>query len=74
MLSILLDDAALLDLIGAALAADRDSAWEAMRVMNEAADDLGMTFGAEKSGVMSFDEGFGACHSRKRPPGCPGVQ
>ena len=41
-----------------ALAADRDSAWEAMRVMNDAAGELGMTFGTEKSDVMSFEEGF----------------
>jgi CRISPR-associated protein Cas1 len=41
-----------------ALAADRDGAWEAMRVMNEAANGLAMTFAAEKSSVMSFDEGF----------------
>jgi CRISP-associated protein Cas1 len=41
-----------------ALAADRDEAWEAMRVMNEAATELGMKLGADKSAVMSFDEGF----------------
>lgn len=41
-----------------ALAASRDEAWEAMRVMNEAATGLGMSFGAEKSAVMSFEEGF----------------
>jgi CRISPR-associated protein Cas1 len=41
-----------------ALAADHDGAWEAMRVMSEAASELGMAFGADKSGVMSFDEGF----------------
>ena len=41
-----------------ALAGDRDDAWEAMRVMNEAAAALGMPLGADKSAVMSFDEGF----------------
>lgn len=41
-----------------ALAADRDGAWEAMRVMSEAAGELGMTLGADKSQVMSFEEGF----------------
>jgi CRISPR-associated protein Cas1 len=41
-----------------ALASDRDGAQEAMRVMSDAAGELGMTFGAEKSGVMSFEEGF----------------
>jgi CRISPR-associated protein Cas1 len=41
-----------------ALAASSDDAWEAMRVMNAAASDLGMTLAAEKSEVMSFDEGF----------------
>lgn len=40
------------------LAVDRESAWEAMRVMNQAAGELGMTFDTEKNGVMSFDEGF----------------
>jgi CRISPR-associated protein Cas1 len=42
----------------AALAADRDDAWEAMRVMNEAAAALGMPLSADKSAVMSFEEGF----------------
>ena len=42
----------------AALAGDRDDAWEAMRVMNEAAAALGMPLGADKSAVMSFDDGF----------------
>ena len=41
-----------------ALAAGRDEGWEAMRVMSEAAGELGMTLGAEKSAVMSFEEGF----------------
>jgi CRISP-associated protein Cas1 len=58
-----------------ALAADRDGAWEAMRVMNEAAGNLGMTFGTEKSGVMSFDEGFtflGEDFGPRYPPAQPG--
>ncbi len=42
----------------AALAASREEAWEAMRVMSEAADELGMPLGADKSEVMSFAEGF----------------
>jgi len=42
----------------AALAASQDDAWEAMRVMNQAAADLGMPLGAGKSAVMSFAEGF----------------
>jgi CRISPR-associated protein Cas1 len=41
-----------------ALAASRDDAWEAMRVMNEAAAELGMPLDAGKSAVMSFEEGF----------------
>ncbi len=41
-----------------ALAENRDGAWEAMRVMSDGAAELGMTFGTEKSGVMSFEEGF----------------
>ena len=41
-----------------ALAGDRDDAWEAMRVMSEAAAALGMPLGADKSAVMSFEEGF----------------
>jgi CRISPR-associated protein Cas1 len=41
-----------------ALAANRDDAWEAMRVMSEAAGEIGMALGADKSAVMSFDEGF----------------
>jgi CRISPR-associated protein Cas1 len=41
-----------------ALAASRDEAWEAMRVMSEQASELGMTLGADKSAVMSFEEGF----------------
>lgn len=41
-----------------ALAADRDDAWEAMRVMSEQASKLGLAFGADKSAVMSFEEGF----------------
>jgi CRISP-associated protein Cas1 len=40
------------------LAASRDEAWEAMRVMSEAAGELGMSLGADKSAVMSFAEGF----------------
>ena len=40
------------------LAASRDEAWEAMRVMSEAAGELGMPLGADKSAVMSFEEGF----------------
>jgi CRISPR-associated protein Cas1 len=41
-----------------ALATDRDEAWEAMRVMNEAAGELGMALGADKGAIMSFTEGF----------------
>jgi CRISP-associated protein Cas1 len=41
-----------------ALAASRDDAWEAMRVMSTAAGELGMTLAADKSAVMSFEEGF----------------
>lgn len=41
-----------------ALATSRDEAREAMRVMGEAASELGMTLGSDKSSVMSFDEGF----------------
>lgn len=41
-----------------ALAASRDDAWEAMRVMSDAAAELGMPLDAGKSAVMSFDEGF----------------
>jgi CRISPR-associated protein Cas1 len=41
-----------------ALAGCRDEAWEGMRVMSEAAGTLGMPLGADKSGVMSFEEGF----------------
>jgi CRISP-associated protein Cas1 len=40
------------------LASSRGDAWEGMRVMSEAAADLGMPLGADKSAVMSFDEGF----------------
>jgi CRISPR-associated protein Cas1 len=40
------------------LAGSRDEAWEAMRVMSEAAGELGMSLGADKSAVMSFEEGF----------------
>ena len=41
-----------------ALAGSRDDAWEAMRVMSKAADELGMPLAADKSAVMSFEEGF----------------
>jgi CRISP-associated protein Cas1 len=41
-----------------ALANGREKAWEGLRVMNEAAGALGMPLGADKSGVMSFEEGF----------------
>jgi CRISP-associated protein Cas1 len=41
-----------------ALAASRDDAWEAMRVMSDAAAELGMPLDADKSAVMSFEEGF----------------
>ena len=40
------------------LAASRDEAQEGLRVMSEAAGELGMPLGADKSGVMSFEEGF----------------
>lgn len=58
-----------------ALTADRNSAQEAMRTMNEAAANLGMTFGSEKGGVMSFDEGFtflGEDFGPRYPPALPG--
>jgi CRISPR-associated protein Cas1 len=42
----------------AALAGSRDDAWEGMRVMSEAAAELGMPLNADKSAVMSFEEGF----------------
>ncbi len=42
----------------AALADSHDEAWEAMRVMSESAAELGMPLGADKSAVMSFEEGF----------------
>jgi len=41
-----------------ALAASEGEAWEAMRVMSEAAGGLGMPLGADKSAVMSFEDGF----------------
>jgi len=41
-----------------ALAVSRDDAWEAMRVMSESAAELGMPLAADKSAVMSFEEGF----------------
>ena len=41
-----------------ALASSRDEAWEGLRVMSEAAGALGMPLGADKSGVMSFEDGF----------------
>jgi CRISP-associated protein Cas1 len=41
-----------------ALAASRDEAWEAMRVMSTAAGELGMPLATDKSAVMSFEEGF----------------
>jgi len=40
------------------LAASREEAQEGLRVMSEAAGELGMPLGADKSGVMSFEEGF----------------
>lgn len=40
------------------LAGSHDEAWEAMRVASDAAGELGMRLGAEKSQVMSFTEGF----------------
>lgn len=42
----------------AALAGSQDEAWEAMRVASDAVGELGMRLGADKSQVMSFDEGF----------------
>jgi CRISP-associated protein Cas1 len=39
-------------------ASSRDEAWEAMRVASDAAAALGLSLGADKSAVMSFDEGF----------------
>ncbi len=41
-----------------AFAGSRDEAWEGMRAMSEAAGTLGMPLSADKSGVMSFEEGF----------------
>ncbi|MDQ1292823.1 MAG: CRISP-associated protein Cas1 [Actinomycetota bacterium] len=40
------------------LALSRDEALEAIRVINEAVEDLGMRLGTEKTAAMSFDEGF----------------
>lgn len=57
-----------------ALAAGRDEGWEAMRVMSEAAGELGMTLGAEKSAVMSFEDGFsfiGEDFGPRYPPALP---
>jgi CRISPR-associated protein Cas1 len=42
----------------AVLAASREDAWEGMRVASDAVGELGMRLGADKSEVMSFDEGF----------------
>lgn len=42
----------------AVLATDRDEAWEAARVASAAAEEIGMTLGADKTEVMSFEEGF----------------
>jgi CRISP-associated protein Cas1 len=39
-------------------AASSDEAQEGLRVMSEAAGELGMPLGADKSGVMSFEDGF----------------
>jgi CRISP-associated protein Cas1 len=39
-------------------ASSREEAWEAMRVASAAAQELGMGLGADKSAVMSFEEGF----------------
>jgi CRISPR-associated protein Cas1 len=41
-----------------ALAATREDAWEAMRIMSTAAGELGMPLATDKSAVMSFEEGF----------------
>jgi CRISPR-associated protein Cas1 len=41
-----------------ALASGRDEAWEAMRVISDAASELSMPLGADKGAVMSFEEGF----------------
>lgn len=41
-----------------ALATSEQEAWEAMRVASDAAGELGMRLGADKSAVMSFQEGF----------------
>lgn len=40
------------------LAASQDEAWEAMRIMSDAAGELGMSLGSDKSEVMSFEQGF----------------
>jgi len=42
----------------AVLAASRDDAREAMRVVSDAAQELGMPLNADKSAVMSFEDGF----------------
>ncbi|GAB1512564.1 hypothetical protein JCM33774_46060 [Actinophytocola sp. KF-1] len=44
------------DLVAAA--ATREHAWEAARVASQAAEEIGMTLGPDKTEIMSFDEGF----------------
>ncbi|MFV0460517.1 MAG: CRISPR-associated endonuclease Cas1 [Actinomycetales bacterium] len=39
-------------------ATSRDSAWEALRVLNESVEELGMSLGEDKTTVTSFEEGF----------------
>lgn len=39
-------------------ASSREDAWEAARVASAAAEEIGMTLGADKTEVMSFEEGF----------------
>ena len=39
-------------------AASREEAWEAARIASRAAHEIGVTMGADKTDVMSFDEGF----------------
>ena len=39
-------------------AGSRDEAWEAVRVVSDAVEQVGMSLGAEDTQVMSFDEGF----------------
>lgn len=59
------------------LAASREEAQEGLRVMSEAAGELGMPLGADKSAVMSFEEGFcflGEDFGPRYPPALAGLR